>query len=121
MDHLNHLAASVAEECADKIQGWLNENAGIEETLTVESCIRPQHLLWMCKKIRHKVDWPPTKLHRWIGFIQCAMICLGVTDLEGAKDMVSIAKTQFAEDEDEDLKDHNDPESPFRLDIGGES
>jgi len=132
MDQLNLLAASVAEEFASVIKEWHDEDIECgtcgrmfaEEYFPKE--LQPRHLLWMCKKIeKHQDDWPATKLHRWIGFIQCAMMAnnmvVPMADLFGAIRIVDKGKTAFSESTDQDLNDHNDPNNPFRLDIGGES
>jgi hypothetical protein len=42
----------------------------------------------MCDRIeKHAADWPDTKLHRWIGFVQCAMMANGILDLASTKKM----------------------------------
>jgi hypothetical protein len=123
MNHVNILAQSVAEECRNAIRRALVEQEGTvpDPKQQLDNPTGPAHLLWMCDKIQAKVDdWPATRLHRWIGFIQCGMISMGLTDLDGARRIISEAKTIFAEDEDQDLKDHQDPTNPFFLDIGGE-
>jgi hypothetical protein len=74
----------------------------------------------MCDKIEeHAEDGPATKLHRWIGFVQCAMLAHRMLDLDGAKAMFDEAKVAHGETS-EDLLDHLDPTSSFELDIGGE-
>ena len=58
-------------------------------------------------------------LHRWIGFIQCALLTHGVLDLEGLKSMFDKAKIAYG-DKGQDLIDHLNPDNAFELDIGGE-
>jgi hypothetical protein len=85
--------------------------------------LRPEHLRWMCKLIvEHAEDWPATKLHRWVGFVQAGMIANYMLDLDGAKAMFNKVKGEFgATDEDQDLLDHLDPKTSFEMEIGGES
>ena len=68
---------------------------------------------------KHAEDWPATKLHRWIGFVQCAMMANGILDLDGAKAMFDEAQVAHGEIS-EDLFDHLDATSAFEVDIGGE-
>jgi len=84
--------------------------------------LQPTHLLWMCDKIqKHAADWPSTKLHRWIGFVQGAMIANRFLDLAGAKSMFDQAKAACGEiPEDKDMVDHLDPTSSFEMDLGGQ-
>ncbi len=84
--------------------------------------LRPKHLLWMCKKIeQHAHDWPATKLHRWIGFVQCAMMANQMIDLGGAKAMFEQAKIAHGESaQDRHLIDHLDAQNSFGFEIGGE-
>ncbi len=45
-----------------------------------------KHLLWMCDRIEtHAEGGPATKLHRWIGFVQAAMLANRMLDLDGLK------------------------------------
>lgn len=82
--------------------------------------LQPRHLLRMCDRIeRHLDDWPVSKLHRWIGFMQCAMMANRMLDLDGVKEMFATAKQAYG-DPGEDLVDHLDPDQFFELDIGGE-
>ncbi len=74
----------------------------------------------MCKRIdEHAEDGPETRLHRWIGFIQGAMMAHGMLDLKGARAMIDEAKIAYGESSD-DLLDHLGPESSFKVDIGGQ-
>ncbi len=84
----------------------------------LRGALHPKHLLWMCDRIEdHADDWPATKLHRWIGFVQCGMIANRMLDLEGAKTMFDEAKIAYGgAGEDEDLTDHLRVE----MDLGGQ-
>ena len=114
MDNASLLVIAMAEKCRGAILGWN------EPELELPVSLQPEHLEWMCDNIeRHADDWPATKLHRWIGFVQCGMLANRMIDLDEAKTMFDAAKVAFAELGD-DLLDHLDPESSFQLDIGGE-
>ena len=109
------LAVSMAEKCRRLIPEWDTPD------LSLPKALQPRHLLWMCDKIEeHAEDGPATKLHRWIGFVQCAMLAHRMLDLDGAIAMFNEAKVAYGETS-EDLLDHLDPTSSFELDIGGES
>jgi len=110
------LIVAMAEQCRDVIAKSEEAQLGLSETL------RPKHLLWMCNTIKqHAENWPITKLHRWIGFVQCGMMANRMLDLDGAKAMFDKAKNAYGEPrEDHDLLDHLDPESSFNMDLGGE-
>ena len=113
MDKSNLLIVAMAEECRRIMQQWEEEDSGMPES------IRRKHLERMCERIeKHAEDWPATRLHRWIGFIQCALIANRVIDLADAKLMFDRAKVAYPES-DEDLLDHLDPTSSFEFDIGG--
>jgi hypothetical protein len=74
----------------------------------------------MCREIiGHTRDWPATKVHRWIGFVQAALIANQMLDLDGAKQMFDAAKNAYGA-MSEDLVDHLDPTSDFEFDIGGQ-
>ena len=50
----------------------------------------------MCKLIvEHAEDWPATKLHRWVGFVQAGMIANYMLDLDGAKAMFNKVKEEY--------------------------
>jgi len=110
------LVVAMAEQCRALIQKSKKADSDLPQAL------HPNHLLWMCDRIRdHAEDWPITKLHRWIGFIQCGMMANRILDLDGARAMFDEAKNAYgAIGEDADLLDHLDPSSSFKLDIGGQ-
>lgn len=117
MDDANLLVVAMAQECRTLIQEWDESSQGLPKAL------RPKHLLWMCNEIEeHAEVGPATKLHRWIGFVQCAMLANQMLDLGGAKSMFDQVKAAHREacEDLEDLTDHLDPTSCFEFEIGGE-
>lgn len=116
MEKSPRLVAAVAEKCKSVIQ------ASEDTPYDVPESLRPEHLAWMCDRIqRYAEDWPETKLHRWIGFVQCGMMANRIVGFDGIKEIVEEVKKSHGETgEDQDLIDHLDPDSSFRLDIGGE-
>ena len=113
MDNSNLLVVAMADECKRIILTWQDEDDSLPES------VRREHLERMCQRIeKHAEDWPATRLHRWIGFIQCALIANNVIDLKEAKRMFDRAKIAYPE-ADDDLLDHLDPGSSFEMDIGG--
>jgi hypothetical protein len=107
---------AMAEKCRGIL---LKANPGGEQ---LPPSLRQDHLLWMCDKIEHQAEnWPDTRLHRWIGFVQAALIANRLLDLETAKQMFDRAKIAHADSfADGDLVDHLDPHHSFDLEIGGE-
>jgi hypothetical protein len=116
MDRSTHLVVAMADQCRQLIQ------ADHPEAADLPCELRPAHLLWMCDRIRdHAADWPSTKLHRWIGFVQAAMIANRLLDLAGAKSMFdSVKAAHGGVAPDQDLIDHLDPASSFQIDLGGQ-
>lgn len=114
MDEAGLLITAMARQCRATILESRQRRSDLPESL------RPEHLQWMCDKIeKHAEDWPATKLHRWIGFVQCAMMANGMLDLNGAKALFDQAKVAHGQ-VSEDLLDHLNPDSSFEFDIGGE-
>jgi len=116
MNNQRLLIVAMAERCRSVIQH------SDEANCLLPSALQPKHLLWMCELIEHHAeDWPATRLHRWIGFVQSAMMANRMLDLDGARSMFNKAKIAHAEsDDDNDLVDHLDPDSSFELELGGE-
>jgi hypothetical protein len=117
VDQGNLLMVAMAERCLSIIQNKAEDvRFGLPESL------RPDHLRRMCKLIvEHAEDWPDTKLHRWIGFVQAGMIANLMLDLDGAKAMFSKVKEEFGPfAKDQDLVDHLDPRTSFEMEIGGQ-
>ena len=118
MDNTNPAIAAMAEKCRAIIE------AGKSGPIELPESLRPQHILWMCDQIeRHAEndDWPITKLHRWIGFVQSAMMATRMLDLGAAKAMFDSVKNEYRPTvEDQDLVDHLDPANSFELELGGQ-
>jgi hypothetical protein len=109
------LIVAMAEQCRGLILESDTRDLGLPKEL------QTKHLLWMCNKIQqHAEEWTATKLHRWIGFVQCALMAHRMLDLDEAREMFDKAKAAHGET-GEDLLDHLDPMSPFVCDVGGES
>lgn len=117
MDNQSLVIAAMAKECCALLEATKQLNSTLPKTL------QPDHLLWMSRQIsKHAEDWPPTKLHRWIGYVQCGMVGNRMLDFDGAKAMFQRVRQDFSGvDVDHDLIDHLDPDSAFKLEIGGES
>jgi hypothetical protein len=117
MNNTHILITAMAEECKRLI---LESDA---PDLSLPKAVQPKHLLWMCDQIeKHAEGGPATKLHRWIGFVQAAMLANRMLDLDRLKTMFDQAKAAHGETSEdvEDLIDHLDPTSPFEFDIGGQ-
>ena len=115
MDNGSLLVAAMAEQAKALIQKSKAADSHLPQAL------HPQHLLWMCDQIAmHAEEWPATKLHRWLGFVQGAMMANRMLDFKGAKAMFDDAKDSYGGCDD-DLVDHLDPNSSFELELGGES
>ena len=82
----------------------------------------PKHLLWMCDQIQqHAQTLPVTKMHRWIGFVQAAILANRMLDLEQIRAMFDeVRKDHRVSGDDQDLMDHLDVESSFKLELGGQ-
>lgn len=117
METASSLIASMAAQCRSAIR-----NSNAVEVSGLPKALRPKHLLWMCKKIeQHAQDWSATRLHRWIGFVQCGMMANGMLDIGGAKAMFEHAKqTHGLCAQDQDLIDHMDAQGSSEFEIGGE-
>ena len=114
MDNASLLVVAMADQCRSQIQDFNGPFRPLPSPLHVK------HLKWMCDEIeQHAEDWPATKLHRWIGFLQCAMIAHHMLELDEARAMFDRAKVAHG-DIGEDLVDHLDSTSSFQVDIGGE-
>jgi hypothetical protein len=102
MKTATRLIVAMAAQCRRLIQ------QSVAADTPLRGALHPKHLLWMCDKIEDHADaWPITKLHRWIGFVQCGMMANRMLDLDGAKAMFDEAKIAYGgAGEDEDLIDH---------------
>ena len=116
MNDTDLLMIAMAKQCRTIIEASEDTRPDLPQTL------RPRHLLWMTDCVtEHAEDWPGSRLHRWIGFIQCGMLANGILDFDAAKAMFDAAKKTHSEScPDDDLIDHLDPENAFTFDIGGE-
>lgn len=116
MDNARLLIVAMAEQCRALMQKTSRANWDLPQPL------HRNHLLWMCDHIEKQAEeWPVTKLHRWIGFIQAGMLANRMLDFAGAKAMFDEARDAYgANGADENLLDHLDPSSSFELEIGGE-
>jgi hypothetical protein len=92
----------------------------VEESLP--KALHPKHLIWMCDQIQRQAQGSHvTKLHRWIGFVQAAILANRMLDLEQIKAMFDeVKKSHGVSSEDQDLVDHLDVSSSFKLDLGGQ-
>ncbi len=117
MDQGDLLMVAMAERCLNIIQ-----NKPKDARFGLPRSLCPDHLRWMCNQIvEHAEDWPDTKLHRWIGFVQAGMIANLMLDLDGAKAMFNKIKEEFGTiTKDQDLIDHLDPATSFEFEIGGQ-
>jgi hypothetical protein len=114
MDKTRLLITAMAEKCGQSIAHCARPNADLPAPL------QPKHLAWMCEQIANHAElWHAAKLHRWIGFVQCAMLAHGMLDLPAAKAMFDEAKNAYGPVSD-DFFDHLDPGSTYKMDIGGE-
>ena len=117
MDSASRIVVAMAEECRVLIETSTHVDSSLPKSMQAE------HLLWMSRQISEQADeWPVTKLHRWIGYVQCGMVANRLLDFDGAKAIFrKVRKASDGSGMDQDLIDHLDPEHAFRLDIGGES
>lgn len=75
-------AQEMARRCAlwleSRLQAWA-QSAHVESTL-LPGEVQVSHLLQMCQQMRKSYrQLSVSKLHRWLGFIQGAMVCQGLT------------------------------------------
>jgi hypothetical protein len=116
MDQTNLLTLAMAAKCRDLIEQFQ------PTVFDLPAALRPKHLLWMCTQLEsHAESWPPTKVHRWIGYLQSGMIANRILGLDDAKRMFDIAKNSYGTDSnDPDLVDHLNVDSDFEFEIGGQ-
>ena len=76
----------------------------------------------MCDHIANNAeDCSEPKLHRWLGFIQSAMLANHMLTFEELRIMLGNVKNTYdVQSDDQDLFDHLDPHNSFRMDLGGE-
>lgn len=117
MDNTSNLVAAMAERCRELICESEPVDTGLPQA------VQRKHLLWMCDQIeKHAEGGNANKLHRWIGFVQGAMLANRMLDLDELRAMFDEAQAAHAVASEamEDLTDHLDPTSSFEFDIGGE-
>ena len=116
MEAARALIVAMAAQCRSVMQNAKADDSSLPEAL------QRKHLRWMCSNIeKHAEDWPDSKLHRWIGFVQCGIMANQILDLQGVKSMFDQAKIAFGgTGQDDDLVDHLDVDNPFELDLGGQ-
>lgn len=110
------LIAAMAEQCKPYLRRPGPSSSDLPRPL------HPKHLHWMCEQVVKRADdWPTTKLHRWLGFVQSGILANRLLDFEGIKAMFDESKhTYGAGEADNDLADHLDPTNSFEFDIGGQ-
>jgi hypothetical protein len=116
-DNSPTLIAAMAGQCADTIRG------SHELVSTLPDALQSRHLLWMCDKIqRNPAGFPDTKLHRWLGFIQAAILANRMLELDDVKAMFNKIKRSFHlnDGDDQDLMDHLNLDNSFTFEIGGQ-
>lgn len=122
MNNSSLLIAAMAEECSARVAAG-TRNESIDQLLAtgdLPAALQPEHLDAMCQVIVRNVEaWPETRLHRWIGFIQCGMLANRIIDIEEMKAMFDLAEVAYGDLVD-DLIDHLDCLNPFELDLGGQ-
>lgn len=117
MNRKHRFITAMAEEYKKRILESDASDSSLPKSL------QPKHLLWMCDQIvKHAEGGPVTKLHRWIGFVQAAMLAHRMLDSDSLKALFDHVKAACREaNEDlEDLIDHLDPTSTFQFDLGGQ-
>jgi hypothetical protein len=116
MEETRVIVAAMAAKCRDIVR----RSNEVEESLP--KALHPKHLLWMCDQIqKHSQEWPVTRLHRWIGFVQAAILANRMLNLEETRAMFDeLTKSHDACSKDQDLIDHLDVDSSFKLDLGGQ-
>lgn len=79
----------------------------------IPKALRVRHLSWMVDRvIEHSEDWPETRLHRWIGFIQSGMMANATLGLDVARDIFTTA-SNTVETCNDNLIDHLDFENTY--------
>jgi len=108
------LILAMAERCREII------TESTSPAIRLPPSLNRSHLEWMCQQIiEHADEWPETKAHRWIGFLQGALIANEIINLDAAKRLFDQAKIEYAEP-DPDLLDHLNPASLFEIELGGQ-
>ena len=116
MEDSRLLVAGMAAQCRAAIR------RSNEQENSLPKALHPQHLLWMCDQIeKHAQDSSVSRLHRWLGFVQAGLLANRMLDLDQIKAMFDqLKKSQRIRGEDQDLIDHLDVDSSFKMDLGGQ-
>ena len=109
----NDLATVLAADAKRRIEAWIDSMIGPDgpcvgpREVFLESLkdsnhegADPAHLLWMCDQVIEMAktnEWPATRLHRWIGYVQGCMVYGGISTLEEEKSVVRELKKSFSE------------------------
>lgn len=116
MDTYHVFGLEIIHRLVEMIEEWASE-FGLD-SLEVESEISPRTLLEMCDRIARKADeWPDEKLFMRIGYVQGVMVSLNICGIKKIREIVHEA--HLGRQDYIDLLDHNDPDSPFNLELGG--
>jgi len=113
MERSHVFGIEIANRLHDMIEDWLVSHEEANENDAV------QNLLNVCNRIITKAEeWPDEKLFMRLGFIQGVMVSHGVCSLDMIRRVVNFIRERHLDYVD--LLDHNDPESPFNFELGGE-
>ena len=123
------LFIDLAGRLRDDITRWGDENEGYD--IEAPMRCRPNYLLNTLKNIEayclemEEKDEPNDmlaicKMHRGIGHVRACMVMLGIATWDQIREHFHEAHKAFPEVPDDELRAHCDPDSWFRLDIGGE-
>jgi len=101
------------------IDRWAGEHGLDSLSVPVGSDSSPRTLLSICDRLANKADeWPNEKLFMRIGYVQGVMVAHKICSLGEIRKAIQEAKADHKDYID--LLDHNDPDSPFYFEIGGE-
>jgi len=116
MDKHHVFGLEIIHRLVEVIEEWASK-FGLD-SLKVDSEVSPQTLLEMCDRITRKADeWPDEKLFLRIGYVQGVMVALNICGMDKIKNIAQDARN--GRKDYVDLLDHNDPESPFQIELGG--
>lgn len=117
--HTDLLGAELAVETI----AMLKEYEQTFGEMDVEEEFKIANLLRMTERIRDRAgEWPTTKIHRHLGFVWGVMAALNVCGIKRIRKIMQDAKARsgFPEGTDEDLRDHNNPDHSYEIELGGE-
>lgn len=106
------LAIETAGQCKQLLDRYVESSGPADEAVRCA--------IALCKHIESRAGtWPDTRLHRALGFVQGVLVARGLSSYDDQMAMIDGVKVAFPESRDEELEDHRNPKSPFRLDLGG--